>query len=102
MEFDHVDPATKKFVISDGLDFPWAVLIAELMKCQLLCHDCHLVKSISEGDLGTVDHGGGISGKKNCPCDLCKARKREYMRQYMRDRRKAALEQSGVLVTLSR
>src|SRR3954469_25770349 len=87
LQFDHVDPATKSFVITDGLDRPWVVLIEELMKCQLLCHDCHLTKSIGEADLGTVEHGGGVSGKKNCPCALCKQRKREYMRRYMRDRR---------------
>jgi hypothetical protein len=79
------------------LDKPWVILIDELSKCQLLCNDCHLDKSKLEGSLGTVDHGGGISGKKNCPCVLCKTRKAEYMKNYHLGR-----WSSGVLVTLSR
>ena len=87
LEFDHVDPSSKTFVISDGLDFPWVRLIEELAKCQLLCHEHHLCKSMQEGSLGTVEHGGGLSGKKNCKCAPCKARKRQYMLGYMRQRR---------------
>ena len=28
------------------------------------------------------EHGGGESGRRNCSCDLCKARKAEYMSGY--------------------
>jgi len=88
LEFDHVDPITKQFAISEGLDYPWPRLIAELLKCQLLCHEHHLEKSKQEGSLGAVGHGEGLTGKKSCRCALCNPLKREYMRRYMQERRK--------------
>jgi 5-methylcytosine-specific restriction endonuclease McrA len=89
LEFDHVNPATKSFVIADSLDFPWPVLFAEIVKCQLLCHQHHLAKSMANGELGWVEHGGGLSGKRNCKCEPCRAKKREYMQAYMQRRRAA-------------
>jgi hypothetical protein len=47
----------------------------------LLCNKC-LAKQ-TKG----VEHGGGISGVRNCKCDLCKAKKAEYMRSYMKKKR---------------
>ena len=80
LEFDHKDPATKSFKLSGrALDKPWKELLAELEKCQLLCHDCHMAKSAGEC---AVEHGEGASGKKNCPCVLCKARMKEYQDEY--------------------
>ncbi len=35
-----------------------------------------------------VEHGGGLSGKKNCPCTPCKDRKAAYMQTYKRPSRK--------------
>lgn len=32
--------------------------------------------------LNEVEHGGGTSGKKNCPCDLCKVKKAQYQKLY--------------------
>lgn len=58
-------------------------LQAELKKCQLLCHDCHREKTLKEI---SVDHGEGLSGKKNCPCAPCKQRKSEYMVEYNKRR----------------
>jgi 5-methylcytosine-specific restriction endonuclease McrA len=79
LEVDHVDPAQKSFNISNL----WAVtedrFYAELRKCQLLCRPHHLEKTAAEN---SVDHGGGASGKKNCPCVLCKQKKAEYMASY--------------------
>jgi len=51
LEFDHINPALKKFsisqivregtgVISDGTD-DWEVIKEELDKCRLLCANCH-------------------------------------------------------------
>jgi hypothetical protein len=70
------------FDISRGILKPWAVLLAELAKCQLLCPPHHLEKSMRQGAFGAVGHGGGASGKKNCPCVPCKARKAAYMKVY--------------------
>ena len=84
LEFDHVnrdpDPRSRK-----GHGTMWtfseARLQKELEKCQLLCKLHHLEKTRKEN---SVEHGGGLSGKKNCPCVLCKQRKAEYMASYVR------------------
>lgn len=83
LEIDHVNRFAKEF----DLGHLWSVsrnrYLSELAKCQLLCQAHHKAKSISER---SVDHGGGVSGKRNCKCRPCRSRKREYMRD-----RKAAL-----------
>ena len=82
LEFDHIDPATKKFTIASGLDGNWDVLLLEVRKCQLLCASCHAQKSIENGDINIVPHGGGACGKYRCQCEPCRARKAEYMKAY--------------------
>lgn len=83
LEFDHIDPATRGFRISGpALDKPWAVLLAEVEKCQVLCRPHHWEKTLANGETTAVEHGGGLSGKKNCPCRPCKDRKAEYMQNY--------------------
>ena len=48
LQFDHIDPTTKRFAIASGLDKPRAELLAEVAKCQLLCGSHHLEKTRSE------------------------------------------------------
>lgn len=83
LEFDHINPSTKTMTIARASarseDFFWT----EVRKCQLLCSDCHLEKTTDESGVG---HGEGKSGKRNCPCAPCKARKAEYMRNYRRQK----------------
>lgn len=85
LEFDHVDPATKELEISKSMFRRWDLLLAEVQKCVLRCAECH--KTRSDAALN-VERGGGLSGKKNCPCLDCRARKSEYMKQYKQNRRK--------------
>ena len=41
-EFHHWDSRDKKFGISrDGLSRPWEAIAAELLKCVMLCANCH-------------------------------------------------------------
>ena len=84
LEFDHVDPATKSIEISQAIvrTWSWKRIKDELDKCQLLCRPCHIEKGTISCDGQIVPHGGGASGKKNCPCGPCKARKAEYMHTY--------------------
>lgn len=83
LEFDHTDPAARSFRLSGkGLDRPWPQLVAEAAKCQLLCHQHHWEKTLATGEVRTVEHGGGVSGKRNCPCKPCRDRKSEYNRAY--------------------
>lgn len=79
LEFDHIDPSTKLFTISSGSSFSETRFQEELKKCQLLCRECHKKKTSRSN---SVDHGQGLSGKRNCPCELCKAKKAEYMKAY--------------------
>ena len=84
LEFDHVERNLKSAAISRFLarkDFQ-----EELEKCQLLCARCHMEKSRTEA---TVGHGGGLSGVRNCKCEPCKARKREYNREWKRKRKES-------------
>jgi 5-methylcytosine-specific restriction endonuclease McrA len=79
LEFDHIDPVTKEFSIASKWSAPMSVLAPELVKCQLLCSSCHDNKSDSAKE---VAHGQGKSGKKNCKCTPCRARKALYMHDY--------------------
>jgi hypothetical protein len=46
MELDHVDPSQKV----DHRIWSWskARMDVEVAKCQVLCYDCHLAKSVTE------------------------------------------------------
>ena len=46
MHFDHIDPETKSFTISSKITYPKQYVLEELAKCQLLCEECHIAKSI--------------------------------------------------------
>jgi 5-methylcytosine-specific restriction endonuclease McrA len=47
MHFDHVDPSTKTNMISNMLmtKGSWDALLDEVKKCQLLCSNCHALKT---------------------------------------------------------
>lgn len=60
LEFDHIDPTLKAFQLDkQNMDRPWDVILEEFSKCQLLCRDCHVRKSVEEG---SFTHG--MSGRK--------------------------------------
>ncbi|WNI28680.1 hypothetical protein [Streptomyces sp. ITFR-6] len=79
LEFDHVDPDTKSFAIASKWTASMSILAPELVKCQLLCSDCHLSKTRIAQSVG---HGQGKTGKRNCKCAPCRSQKAEYMRAY--------------------
>ena len=85
LQLDHPDregvPRSDKF--AKNWNMPLKRFKEEVLKCQLLCEECHGYKSRDEI---SVVHGGGVSGKKNCPCELCRSKKAEYMRNYKRNR----------------
>jgi len=47
LEFDHIDPLQKHMAISDMYCYSWPRVKAELAKCQLLCGNCHNIKTIT-------------------------------------------------------
>lgn len=91
LEFDHVDPATKSFTITAGWTRKLDLFMAELAKCQLLCQPHHLEKTKQEKG---VEHGGGVWGKNKCPCDLCRLKRNEYLRNWKRKRRAEVTEKA--------
>lgn len=86
LEFDHVDPSTKELNIGSMLNYAKAKVDAEIKKCVLRCKGCHVRKTSDNGDNPTVEHGGGLTGKRNCYCLLCAPLKREYNRQWKKNR----------------
>ena len=47
LQFDHIDPKNKSFPIGKLLNFSMKKAMNELLKCQLLCEKCHLIKTHS-------------------------------------------------------
>ncbi len=50
LQFDHKDPTTKITNIARLLTSSWDKIKIELVKCQLLCYDCHHNKTIESKD----------------------------------------------------
>lgn len=49
LDFDHVDPSTKKFTVAHRIDLSTVkTLMAEVRKCQVLCANCHRIKSYED------------------------------------------------------
>lgn len=55
----------------------------------VLCHQCMRVHKTG------VDHGGGVSGIKNCTCIPCQDKRRGYFRDRMREHRAKEGETGG-------
>jgi hypothetical protein len=67
------DDADVNFDISKKLSSaPLSKLMVQSKTYRIRCGKCRAK------DFG-VEHGGGASGKRNCICEPCKARKAEYM-----------------------
>lgn len=88
LEFDHLEQETKLYAITSLWNRP-NLLEAELKKCRLLCYDCHKDRTKAQMSVG---HGEGKAGKRNCPCQPCRARKAEYMRARRAQRQTSATE----------
>lgn len=95
LEIDHIDRSLKKFTLSMGTaSMPLNRFIEELKKCQLLCIIHHRIKTSLEL---SPEHGQGLTGKKNCRCELCRPLKNEYLRNFKEQRRRSLIGQSTAL-----
>jgi len=76
LEVDHVDPSKKLATIAWSHSDEW--LTKELDKCQVLCHNCHRVKTNAE-ITKPIPHGtySGYSWYR-CRCDNCKKARLYY------------------------
>lgn len=83
LEIDHIDRSNKSFDVSKLWSKNKNDYLTEIKKCQLLCKNHHKEKTSKERG---VEHGGGLTGKRGCPCDLCRSRKSEYMKEYNKQR----------------
>ena len=45
MDFDHLDGNEKLFDIGRGRLKPWNVLMAEIAKCEVVCANCHRLRT---------------------------------------------------------
>lgn len=52
LQLDHINPTSKYKSIAKLSSASDVIFEAEIKKCQLLCKDCHLEKTIAEGSLG--------------------------------------------------
>ena len=48
LDFDHIDPSTKITQISHMVSSPPVEILAELKKCQVLCCNCHRLKTTAD------------------------------------------------------
>lgn len=73
LELDHVDRATK--VHHAIWSWSEARREAELAKCQVLCHDCHLAKTAAENRelAGPLEHGKESGYDRGCRCGPCRS-----------------------------
>jgi hypothetical protein len=83
LQLDHIGRSTKSFTIGKTLvSVSEAKLQEELKKCQLLCLECHQLKSCEErGFKMAKGHHGTISSYRYCHCELCKEAKRKQWRK---------------------
>lgn len=71
LEIDHIDPSTKIRNVATLWSYTEEKRNKELAKCQILCHDCHAIKTASEGEVSHGTHGRYT--KHHCRCLECKA-----------------------------
>lgn len=52
LEFDHIKPSTKSFSIAQAINNTqkWENILLEINKCQILCANCHKIKTAEEQD----------------------------------------------------
>ena len=83
LQFDHVDRTTKNFTIAKLSSINEVDFWKEVDKCQLLCDTCHQAKTLLDlGRVSAKSTHGTLSSYRYCKCDVCKAAKAEYSREY--------------------
>jgi hypothetical protein len=50
LDFDHIDPSTKKFSIARGVNecYSWEIIELEIKKCRILCSNCHRIRTVEQ------------------------------------------------------
>ena len=53
LDFDHVNPLKKTMLVSQELHRPLEILLEEIKNCQLLCPNCHRIKTIEQREFNS-------------------------------------------------
>lgn len=90
LDFDHIDPSTKKFELWDLGTQSLSVIQLEIEKCELVCANCHRERTQSKFGLIKIDalpanarYSSFINElKSNKPCVDCSGRFPYYVMDY--------------------
>lgn len=52
LQFDHLPGVDKSFQLSNSLQRAWADVLAEVAKCEVVCANCHAVRTATRGYTG--------------------------------------------------
>ena len=86
LDIDHKDKKTKKFNISTGIEVvSLKILWKEVKKCQILCKDCHRIKSAKECLSAHGTKARYVSKSFPCRCSLCRI---AYNKWHKKDRKR--------------
>lgn len=86
LQFDHIDPTTRRYWIAGMDTYADATFWAEIEKCTLRCPPCHQQKTNKDGSrkISTAPHGtvARYNSREKCRCTDCRAAFAAYMREY--------------------
>lgn len=85
LEFDHKNPRRKQHDFNEIKDGPENAILKEIMKCSLLCANCHHDKTRDNNEYVNRDkkparHGTIWKYKLGCRCSKCKKAISDYMK----------------------
>lgn len=70
LEFDHLPGAKKRGIISRLSRSPWESVLKEIANCEVVCANCHVIRTVNRWKDGTVEHPGAIRiGHERRPSD---------------------------------
>ncbi|MFY9714573.1 MAG: hypothetical protein WAK00_13965 [Microbacterium sp.] len=105
LDFDHLPGLPKKFEVARAVNAStraWSTIAAEIMKCEVVCANCHRRRTARRGGhrkyllaiglpvpapsrvevlCDKVPHGGRTKGRRGCRCELCRERRKAYARE---------------------
>lgn len=82
LEIDHIDRKSKRFNMGQVYCRRESVFLTEIAKCQLLCNEHHVAKTLAErGQLPARGTHGTFNSYRYCHCEICRAAVREAGRR---------------------
>ncbi len=79
LEVDHVDNTLKTMTVERMCYVSESRRMLELKNCQLLCKNCHIIKSVTErGGVMAKGTHGTLSSYRYCKCDVCRKAKSDH------------------------